>query len=219
MSPCRFQRGITRSVEPNSPAEPARSGSSARLAVGLDGLLDAGPEHLLQERTRARGSAGCSRRSAPARTAGTAAAPPSARGRGSRSDCPAAPSPACEIQPARRILPMQLTKHCGCRPCSIFGIAGDALLRRAGHRVEEDLLVRAGLRRTPVAAAAALVDQHDAVLGPLVDRAARAGGQAGRIGAVVADPRQVEEPGQVRHLQVGAAARPAPAQSSSPTFG
>ena len=41
-------------------------------------------------------------------------------------------------------------------------------------------------------AAAVLVDQHDAVLFPLVHRAGRAGGDAGRVEAVLADPRQVE---------------------------
>src|SRR5690606_34575098 len=45
-----------------------------------------------------------------------------------------------------------------------------------------------------VAAAARLVDQYDAVLRPLVDGLARAGGEAGGVGAVVADPGEGEEP-------------------------
>jgi hypothetical protein len=64
-------------------------------------------------------------------------------------------------------------------------------LRRAAiHR----LLVRALLHAFTVAAAALLVDEHNAVFFTLVDRLARAGGQTGGIGAVVADAHQVEEP-------------------------
>ncbi len=82
-------------------------------------------------------------------------------------------------------------------------VAGDALLRHPRVAAVHGLLVGAGLHALAVAAALLLVDQHDAVLGPLVDRLARAGGEAGRVGAVVADARQVEEPGVV-HRQLGA---------------
>ena len=58
--------------------------------------------------------------------------------------------------------------------------------------VEVDLLVRAAGDALAPAAAAVLVDQHDAVLGALVDRARRAGRHAGRVEAVLADPGQVE---------------------------
>ena len=70
-----------------------------------------------------------------------------------------------------------------------------ALLGLAGAVVEVDLLVRAAGDAHPPAAAAVLVDEHDAVLGALVDRAARAGRGARRVEAVLADPRQVEHEG------------------------
>ena len=69
------------------------------------------------------------------------------------------------------------------------GEAERALLRLAGAVVEVDLLVRAAGYAHPPAAAAVLVDEHDAVLGPLVDRAARARRRARRVEAVLADPR------------------------------
>jgi hypothetical protein len=72
------------------------------------------------------------------------------------------------------------------------GEAEGAFLRLAGAVVEVDLLVRAAGHAEPPAAAAVLVDQHDAVLGALVDRAGRAGRGARRVEAVLADPRQVE---------------------------
>ena len=71
-------------------------------------------------------------------------------------------------------------------------VAERALLGLAGAVVEVDLLVRAAGHAHPPAAAAVLVDQDDAVLGPLVHRAGRAGRDAGRVEAVLADPRQVE---------------------------
>ena len=94
-------------------------------------------------------------------------------------------------------------------------VAEGALLRLAGAVVEVDLLVRAAGDAHPPAAAAVLVDEHDAVLGPLVHRPGRAGGDAGRVEAVLADARQVEhegplelEPHLVRHLaQHGVAGR------------
>ena len=86
-----------------------------------------------------------------------------------------------------------------------------ALLGLAGAVVEVHLLVGAAGHAHPPAAAAVLVDQHDPVLFPLVHRAGRAGRDAGRVEAVLADARQVEhedllelhldpvfEPGQVR---------------------
>ena len=89
-------------------------------------------------------------------------------------------------------------------------VAEGALFCLAGAVVEVDLLVRAAGHAEPPAAAAVLVDQDDAVLFPLVHRAGRAGGDAGRVEAVLADARQVEhehllelhldaffEPGQV----------------------
>ena len=67
-----------------------------------------------------------------------------------------------------------------------------ALLGLAGAVVEVDLLVRAAGHALAPAPALVLVDQHDAVLGPLVDgpRGARRG--ARRVEAVLADARQVE---------------------------
>src|SRR5208283_901847 len=70
-------------------------------------------------------------------------------------------------------------------------IAEDALLRFARRPVVIDLLVRAAGDAHAPAAALVLVDQDDAVLLALVDRPGRAGGGAGRIEAVLAQPRQV----------------------------
>ena len=68
-----------------------------------------------------------------------------------------------------------------------------ALLGLAGAMVEVHLLVRAAGDAHPPAPAAVLVDQHDAVLGPLVDRAGRAGRRAGGVEAVLADAGQEEQ--------------------------
>ena len=68
------------------------------------------------------------------------------------------------------------------------------------HRVEKDLLVRAAPNTFLIAAAPALINEHDAVLGPFVDRAAGTRRQTSRISAVVADAGKVIEP---RHV-VGA---------------
>ena len=74
-------------------------------------------------------------------------------------------------------------------------IAGDAFLRDSGIAPVHRLLVRAGLDTLAVATALLLVYEHDSVLGSLVDRLARTGGQTGRITAMVTDARQIEEPG------------------------
>ena len=73
--------------------------------------------------------------------------------------------------------------------------AEGALLGLAGAVVEVDLLVGAAGDAHPPAAALVLVDQDDAVLLALVDRAARARRGARRVEAVLADPRQVEHEG------------------------
>src|SRR5690606_31718858 len=67
-----------------------------------------------------------------------------------------------------------------------------ALLCLPGLVIEVHLLVRAAGDALPPAAAAILVDQDDAVLAALVDRAGRARGRARRVEAVLADARQVE---------------------------
>ena len=85
--------------------------------------------------------------------------------------------------------------------------AEDALLRPEGPGVEVDLLVGAAGDAVAQPLAALLVHQHHAVLVALEDRAARAGRQAARVGAVVADAGQVEEPGC-------SGSRPPPASSS-----
>ena len=82
-------------------------------------------------------------------------------------------------------------------PAFDAGEAGDAFLAGAGGAAVEALLVRAGFQAFAVAAATLLVDEHDAVFGAFVDGVARAGSEAGGIGAMVADPRQVKEPGLV----------------------
>ncbi len=71
-------------------------------------------------------------------------------------------------------------------------VAHGALLGLARAVVEVDLLVRAAADAHAPAAALVLVDQHDAVLAALVHRTRRAGRDAGRIQAVLADARQVE---------------------------
>ena len=73
--------------------------------------------------------------------------------------------------------------------------AEGALLGLAGAVVEVDLLVRAARDAHAPAAALVLVDQDDAVLLALVDRAAGAGRGARGVQAVLADPRQVEHEG------------------------
>src|SRR5690606_27788862 len=74
-------------------------------------------------------------------------------------------------------------------------IAEDALLGFARRPVVVDLLVGAARNAHPPAAALLLVDQHDAVLGPLIDRAGGAGGETGRVEAMFAKPRQVHHEG------------------------
>src|SRR3989338_3155259 len=62
-------------------------------------------------------------------------------------------------------------------------IAGEALLRHPGRPPVHRLLEGALLHALLIAPAAVLVDQHDAVLRPLIDGLARAGRQTARIGA------------------------------------
>ena len=89
--------------------------------------------------------------------------------------------------------PTQEWKQAGAWPVSRRGKAEDALLGLAREPVEVGLLVRAGRDARAPGAALLLVDQHDAVLAALVQRAGRTGGHAARVQAVVADARQVEE--------------------------
>lgn len=72
-------------------------------------------------------------------------------------------------------------------------IARDALFRHACGATIHRLLERALLHALLVPAATILVDQHNAVFRPLVDRLARAGCQAAWIRAVVANPLEIEE--------------------------
>src|SRR5512135_3698594 len=72
-------------------------------------------------------------------------------------------------------------------------ITRDALLADARRASVHRLLERALFHALLVPAASVLVDQHDAVFRPLVDRLPRAGCQAPRIGAVVANPLEIEE--------------------------
>src|SRR6185503_608548 len=73
--------------------------------------------------------------------------------------------------------------------------AEGALLSFAGLPVIVDLLVGTGGDAHAPAAALVLVDQDDAVLLALVDAARRAGRDAGRVEAVLAQPRQVHHEG------------------------
>ena len=79
-------------------------------------------------------------------------------------------------------------------PAFDAGEAGDAFLAGAGGAAVEALFVRTGFQAFAVTAATLLVDKDDAVFGALVNGVARAGSEAGGIGAVVTDPRQVKEP-------------------------
>ena len=74
-------------------------------------------------------------------------------------------------------------------------IAEDALLGFAARPVVVDLLVGAARHAHAPAAALVLVDQDDAVLLALVDGAGRAGRDARRVEAVLAQPRQVHHEG------------------------
>ena len=72
-------------------------------------------------------------------------------------------------------------------------IARNALLRHARGAPIHRLLIGALLHALLVPAAPVLVDQHNPVFRALVDRLPRAGRQAARIRAVVADPLEIEE--------------------------
>ncbi len=74
-------------------------------------------------------------------------------------------------------------------------IAEQAFLGLAALPVEVDLLVRAARDAHAPAAALVLVDQHDAVVLALVDRARRARRHARRVQAVLAQARQVHHEG------------------------
>ena len=69
------------------------------------------------------------------------------------------------------------------------------VLRLSARPVVIDLLVRAAGHAHAPAAALVLIDQNDAVFLALVDRAGRAGRDAGRIEAMLAQPRQIHHEG------------------------
>ena len=75
------------------------------------------------------------------------------------------------------------------------GIAQGAFLGFAGFPVVIDLLVGAARDAHPPAPAFLLVDQDDAVLLALVDRARGTGGRTGRVEAMFAQPRQIHHEG------------------------
>src|SRR5215475_5881032 len=74
-------------------------------------------------------------------------------------------------------------------------IAEDALLGLAGSPIVIDFLVRTARHTHPPATALVLVDEDDAVLLTLVDRAGWAGRDAARVQAVLAQARQVHHEG------------------------
>src|SRR5215472_7036580 len=86
-------------------------------------------------------------------------------------------------------------------------ITRDALLADARRAAVHRLLKRALFHALLVPAATVLVDQYDAVFGPLVDGFARTGCQAARVGAVVTDPLEIEKE---RFMLRQTAARQAP---------
>src|SRR5262249_10210716 len=75
------------------------------------------------------------------------------------------------------------------------GIAENALLGLAGGPIVIDFLVRTARHTHPPATALVLVDEDDAVLLALVDRAGWAGRDAARVQAVLAQMRQVHHEG------------------------
>src|SRR5581483_8472022 len=75
------------------------------------------------------------------------------------------------------------------------GIAEDALLGLSARPVVVDFLVGAAGYAHPPAAALVLIDEDDAVLLTLVDRAGGARCDAGRIEAMLAQPRQIHHEG------------------------
>ena len=91
--------------------------------------------------------------------------------------------------------PTQVSEHTVGWPGFDARVAEDALLGLAGGPVVVDLLVRAARHAHAPAAALVLVDEDDAVFLALVDRARRAGRDAGRIEAVLAQARQVHHEG------------------------
>src|SRR5262245_26426237 len=105
-------------------------------------------------------------------------------------------------------------------------IAEDAFLGFAGLPVVIDLLVGAARDAHPPAAALLLVDEYNAVLLALIDRARGAGGDAGRVEAVLAQPRQIHHEGllelavdlllDVAEIVVGRALRELAAQDLLP---
>ncbi len=95
-------------------------------------------------------------------------------------------------KPTNRSRPGHCRAHAGATPCSSRGKQKMHFCVLPLHVVEVHLVVRAGLVAQPEALALVLVHQHDAVLLALVDRPHRAGLQTRRLGAVVAQPRQVE---------------------------
>src|SRR5262249_37918485 len=74
-------------------------------------------------------------------------------------------------------------------------VAERALFRLPGRPIVVDLLVRTARYAHAPAAALVLVDEDDAVLLALLDRAGGAGGDAARIEAVLADARQIHHEG------------------------
>ena len=74
-------------------------------------------------------------------------------------------------------------------------IAEDALLGLSARPVVVDLLVGAARYAHAPAAALVLVDEHDAIFLALVDRSRRTRRDAGRIEAVLAQPRQIHHEG------------------------
>ena len=76
-------------------------------------------------------------------------------------------------------------------------VAAHTFLAGMGCAAVHRLFVRALLHAFTIATTAALVDQYNAVFLPFVDRLARAGGGAGRVGTMVANTLEVEKPGLV----------------------
>src|ERR1051326_8702467 len=73
------------------------------------------------------------------------------------------------------------------------GIAEDALLGFAHDLVEVDLLIWARLDAVAVSLAAVLIDNNNPILFTFIDSFPRTRLQARGVGAMIADPRQVEE--------------------------
>src|SRR5262245_36322955 len=73
-------------------------------------------------------------------------------------------------------------------------IATDAFLARACRAAIIRLFIRTGFHALAIAPATFLINQHDTVFGTLIDGVSWTSSEAGGIGAMIADSRQIKKP-------------------------